>query len=54
MPGLEFDSAEDSLQWIRAEFESIPPAVLEDVFESWINRVEKCIQVNGNYFPKTK
>jgi hypothetical protein len=41
MAGLEFDSAEDILYWIRVEFERIPPAVLEDVFESWINRLEK-------------
>jgi hypothetical protein len=44
MPGLEFGSAEDLLHWIRAEFEGIPPAVFEDVFEGWINRREKCIQ----------
>jgi hypothetical protein len=43
MVGLEFDSAEDLLHWIRAEFERIPPAVLENVFKSWINRLERYI-----------
>jgi hypothetical protein len=36
--GLEFDSAEDLLHWTSAEFERIPPAALENIFESWINR----------------
>jgi hypothetical protein len=43
MLGLEFDSAEGLLHWIMAEFEMIPPVVFEDVFETWINRLEKCI-----------
>jgi transposase len=52
MLGLEFDSAENLLHWIRAGFERIPRAVLEDVFASWINRVEKWIQCEGYYFSK--
>jgi hypothetical protein len=50
MLGLEFDSAKDLLHWIRVEFRRIPLAVLENVFESWINRLEKCIQCDRNYF----
>jgi transposase len=52
MIGFEFDFADDLLDWIKAEFESITDAVLEVIFESWINRVEKCIQYEGDYFPK--
>jgi hypothetical protein len=52
MLGPEFDSAEDLLHWNRAEFERIPPTVLEDVFESWINCPEKYIQCEGDYFPE--
>jgi hypothetical protein len=52
MPHLEFNSAKEILHWIRAEFERIPPAVLEDVFERWINRLEKYSQYEGNLFPE--
>jgi hypothetical protein len=52
MLGLEFDFAEDLLHWIRAEFERIPRASLENIFESWINRFESCIQYEEDYFPE--
>jgi hypothetical protein len=41
MPGLEFNSTENLLRCIRAEFERIPAAVPEGVFEGWNNRLEK-------------
>jgi hypothetical protein len=47
MLGREFESAEALLDWIREEFESIRADVLERGFESWITRVEKCIQHEG-------
>jgi histone-lysine N-methyltransferase SETMAR len=50
MLGRAFESAEALLDWIREEFESIHPDVLERVFESWITRVEKCIQHEGAFF----
>jgi hypothetical protein len=49
---LEFNSAEDLLHWIRDEFERVPPAFLEDVFENWINRLGKCVQCGADYFPE--
>jgi hypothetical protein len=44
MFGREFESADALLDWLRQEFEGIRPDVLERVFESWITRVEKCIE----------
>jgi hypothetical protein len=44
MIGREFESADALLDWFRQEFEGIRPDVLERVFESWITRVETCIE----------
>jgi hypothetical protein len=52
MLGLEFDSTEQLLHWIRDEFERMLRAFLGDVFESWINRLEKCVQCERDYFPE--
>jgi transposase len=52
MLGLEFDSPEALLDWIRTEFERISRQVLEEVFEDWIARVQKCIECEGDYFPE--
>jgi hypothetical protein len=46
---LEFDSPVDLLEWIRDEFEKISPAVLEEIFDSWIMCVGKYIQHEGDY-----
>jgi hypothetical protein len=40
------------LAWINAEFERIPRETLEEVFECWIVRVQKCIEYQGDYFPE--
>jgi hypothetical protein len=50
--GLELDSRELLLKWAKAEFQKIPSEVLEGVFESWIIRVQKCIESQGGYFPE--
>jgi hypothetical protein len=47
MFGREFESADALLDRLRQEFEGIRPDVLERVFESWITRVEKCIEHEG-------
>jgi transposase len=52
MQGLEFDSPEALLAWIRAEMATIRPDALEAVFERWILRVAKCIEHQGAYFPE--
>jgi transposase len=50
--GLQSESPEASLAWINAEFERIPTETLEEVFECWIIRVQKCIEYQGDYFPE--
>jgi hypothetical protein len=52
MLGLEFDSPEALLDWVKAEFQRIPSGVLEGVFESWIIHVQKCIEYESDYFPE--
>jgi transposase len=49
---LEFDSAEDVLHWIRADFERISPAVREGGCESWGNHGEEEIQWEGEKSPE--
>jgi hypothetical protein len=48
MVGLEFDSPEALLYWIKDEFQRIPSEVLERVFESWMIRIQKCIEHKGD------
>jgi hypothetical protein len=50
MLSFEFNSSAGPLEWIKEEFEKIPPAVHEGIFESWIIRVGKCTQREGDYF----
>jgi hypothetical protein len=52
MLGLECDSPDALLAWIKAEFQRIPSEVLEGVSESWIIRVQKCIEHEGHDFPE--
>jgi hypothetical protein len=54
MLDLEFDSGEDFLHWTRAEFKGISPAVLENVFESSINRLEKVFNAKETISPTTE
>jgi histone-lysine N-methyltransferase SETMAR len=50
--GREFESSEALLAWINAEFERIPRETLEEVYECWIVRLQKCIEYEGDYFPE--
>jgi hypothetical protein len=50
--GLEFKSPDALLAWINAEFERIRRESLEEVFECWIIRVQKCIEYQGDSFPE--
>jgi hypothetical protein len=50
--GLEFGSPEAFLAWTNAEFERIRRETLEEVFECWIIRVQKCIEHQGDYLPE--
>jgi hypothetical protein len=48
--GIEFESSEALFGWINPEFERIPRETLEEVFECWVVRVEKCIEYQGDSF----
>jgi hypothetical protein len=50
--GLELDSPAALLDSIKAEFETIPSEVVEEVFEGWIIGVQKYIECQGDYFLK--
>jgi hypothetical protein len=50
--GFEFELPEALLPWINAAFKRIPRDTLEEVFECWIIRVEKCLEYRGDYFPE--
>jgi hypothetical protein len=48
--GIEFDGAEDLMEWIKAAFERISKATIEKVFDEWMERLQRCIAVEGAYF----
>ena len=47
--GIDFACEDDVIEWVRDEFQRIPKGTLHRVFEEWIYRLERCIQVNGEY-----
>jgi hypothetical protein len=47
---LEFESPAALLASTNAEFERIPRETLEEIFECWIIRVQKCIEYQGDCF----
>jgi hypothetical protein len=49
MAGSEFESTEDLLATIRRLTNAISRGELESVFQEWERRLEKCIQVGGDY-----
>jgi hypothetical protein len=48
--GREFVSAEDFLEAIRDEFDQLSRPVLENVFDEWMIRLQRCIDYNSSYF----
>jgi hypothetical protein len=52
MIGREFGSPDALIACIKATFEALPKPGLEQVFEEWIHRVERCIDDEGSYFPE--
>jgi hypothetical protein len=48
MAGIDFESPQELLNWIHSTFEAIPTHILDEVFESWLRRVQDCINSNGS------
>ena len=49
-----FDKVENLARAVQAVVESIPKEDYENSFQSWRNRLERCIEFNGEYFEGMK
>jgi transposase len=49
MIGIDFESPQGLIDWIQLIFEAIPRDVLENVFESWLRRVQDCMNTKWSY-----
>jgi hypothetical protein len=49
MIGIDFESPQGLIDWIQLTFEAIPRHVLKKVFESWLRRIQDCINSKGSY-----
>jgi transposase len=47
--GIDFESPQALIDWIQLTFETIPRHILDKVFESWLRRVQDCINSQGSY-----
>jgi transposase len=47
--GIDFGSPRELIDWIQLTFEAIPGHILHSVFESWLRRVQDCINSEGSY-----
>lgn len=47
--GVIFESPDELESSIRYEFERIPKSELMSVFNGWIERLQRCIQIEGDY-----
>jgi hypothetical protein len=47
--GIDFGFPKELIDWIRLTFEAIPRHVLDKVVESWVRRVQDCINSYGPY-----
>ena len=50
--GIRFESPEAAVQAFIDGVESIPSSAWADCFAKWFQRMERCIQCNGEYFEK--
>ena len=50
LKGKRFDKVENLARAVQAVVESIPKEDYENSFQSWRNRLERCIEFNGEYF----
>jgi hypothetical protein len=49
IPGIDFGSPQELIDWIQLTFEAIPRHFLDKVFESWLRRVQDCIDRQRSY-----
>jgi hypothetical protein len=47
--GIDFESPQALIDWIQLTFEAIPRHILDKIFESWLRRVQDCINSQGSY-----
>ena len=50
LAGRKFDRAQDLAKAVKLELLSIPKEQYQRAFQSWLRRLEKCVQVQGEYF----
>ena len=44
-----FESGEEILDWVRSKFATFTPELIKRVFEEWEARLQKCIELEGDY-----
>jgi hypothetical protein len=49
MLGIDFGSPRELMDWIQSAFEAIPRSFLDELFKSWLRRLEDCINSKGAY-----
>jgi hypothetical protein len=49
MIGIDFGSPRELIDWIQSTFEAIPKHFLDEVFKSWLGRLQDCINSKGAY-----
>lgn len=54
LKGKRFDKVENLARAVQAVVEGIPKEDYENSFQSWRNRLERCIEFNGEYFEGMK
>ena len=45
----EFETSDDIVSWIEDQFAFFSKDLIKSVFEDWERRLEKCIELNGDY-----
>ena len=50
MRGQSFSTTEEAVDAFRMQVLEIPQAEWQNCFDNWIKRMQKCIDLNGEYF----
>jgi hypothetical protein len=50
MVGIDFGSLRELIDWIQSSFEAIPRHFLDEVFKSWLRRLQDYVNSEAAYF----
>ena len=52
MRGIQFRTSDEAVQAYMDELEKLEPSDYQNCFSGWFRRMDKCIDMNGEYFEK--